>query len=386
MARKKERGNGSGTVYPRKNKQGKIIGYRGSYFAPDGKRRYVSAKRKGDAERALRQAMTDVDRGFVFDGGTLTLEDYLTRWLKDSVENTVRRSTFAQYKSVVNRHIIPALGRLKLKSITPAHARSLYREKLDCGLAPRTVQYMHVTLHKALKQAVMDGLIPRNVADAVKAPQAHKKEAKPLTPAEVAALLSAASGDRLEALYVTAVHTGLRRGELLGLKWTDINLDARTLSVQRSLDKDGTFNAPKRSKSRRTVTLTPQAAEALKGHRAHQNEERLWLGSLWEDRDLVVPNRRGKPMNADNLYHRDFKPLLQRAGLSGFTFHSLRHTCATLLLAKNVNPKIVSELLGHATISQTMDTYSHVMPGMGDVAADALESALSRLEAPGPRT
>jgi integrase len=124
MARKKERGNGSGTVYPRKNKQGKIIGYRGSYFAPDGKRRYVSAKRKGDAEKALRQAMTDADRGFVFDGGTLSLEDYLTRWLRDSVKDTVRRSTFVQYASVVNRHLIPALGRLKLKAITPAHALS----------------------------------------------------------------------------------------------------------------------------------------------------------------------------------------------------------------------------------------------------------------------
>ena len=377
MGKKKERGNGSGTVYPRKNKRGKIIGYRGSYFAPDGKRRYVSAKRKSDAERALRQAMTDADRGFVYDGGTLTLEDYLTRWLKDSVENTVRRSTFAQYESVVNRHLIPALGRLKLKSITPAHARSLYREKLDCGLSPRTVQYIHVTLHKALKQAVMDGLIPRNIADAVKAPQVHKKEVNPLIPAEVAALLSAASGDRLEALYVTAIHTGLRRSELLGLKWTDIDLDAGTLSVQRSLDKDGTFNPPKRSKSRRTVKLTTQAAEALKGHRARQNEERLQLGSLWEDRGLVFPNRSGKPMNADNLYHRGFKPLLEKAGLSGFTFHSLRHTCATLLLSKNVNPKIVSEMLGHATISQPMDTYSHVMPGMGDIAANALEDALS---------
>jgi integrase len=372
MARKKERGNGSGTAYPRKNKQGKIIGYRGTYFGPDGKRRYVSAKRKGDAERALRQAMTDAERGFVFDGGILTLEDFLKRWLKDSVENTVRRSTFAQYESVVNRHLIPALGRLKLKSITPPHARSLYREKLDSGLAPRTVQYIHITLHKALKQAVMDGLIPRNMADAVKAPQNHKKEVKPLTPAEVTALLSAASDERLEALYVTAVHTGLRRGELLGLKWTDIDLDARTLSVQRSLDKDGTFNPPKRSKSRRTVKLTPQAAEALKGHRARQNEERLRLGSLWEDPDLVFPNRSGKPMNADNLYHRDFKPLLERAGLSGFTFHALRHTYATLLLTK-----IVSELLGHATISQMMDTYSHVMPGMGDIAATALEDALS---------
>jgi integrase len=127
MARKKQNGNGQGTVYPRKNKQGKIIGYRGSYYAPDGKRRYVSAKRKGDAKRALRQAMTDADRGFVFDGETLTLEDYLTCWLIDSVKDTVRRSTYAQYESVVNRHIIPALGRLTLKSITPAHAPFIVR-------------------------------------------------------------------------------------------------------------------------------------------------------------------------------------------------------------------------------------------------------------------
>lgn len=377
MVKKKERGNGTGTVYPRKNKAGKVIGYRGSYFAPDGRRRYVSAKKKGDAERALRQVMTDADRGFVFEAGTLTLEHYLRRWLKDSVKDTVRRSTFAQYESVVNNHIVPALGRLKLKALTPAHARSLYREKLESGLSSRTVQYVHVTLHKALKQAVMDGLIPRNVADAVKAPQVHKKEVKPLTPTEVAALLCAATGNRLEALYVAAVHTGLRRGELLGLKWSDVDLEAGTLSVQRSLDKDGTFNPPKRNKSRRTVKLTAQATEALKGHRVRQSEERLRLGSLWEDQGLVFPNRAGKPMNADNLYHRGFKPLLEKAGLSGFTFHSLRHTCATLLLSKNVNPKIVSEMLGHATISQTMDTYSHVMPGMGDVAATALEEALS---------
>ncbi len=174
-----------------------------------------------------------------------------------------------------------------------------------------------------------------------------------------------------------AIHTGLRRSEILGLKWTDVDLDAGALSVQRSLDTDGTFNPPKRNKSRRTVKLTGQAVEALNSHRARQNEERLRLGSLWEDHDLVFPNRLGKPMNADNLYHREFKPLLKKAGLSGFTFHSLRHTCATLLLSKNVNPKIVQEMLGHATISQTMDTYSHVMPGMGDVAATAMESALS---------
>ncbi len=376
MARTKERGNGTGTVYPRKNKQGKIIGYRGSYFAPDGKRRYVSAKKKGDAERALRQAMTDAERGLVFEAGTVTIEEYLNRWLKDSVKDTVRRSTFVQYESVVNCHLIPALGRIKLKALIPTHVRGLYREKLNSGLGPRTVQYIHVTLHKALKQAVMDGLIPRNVTDAVKAPQAHKKEVKPLTSDQVKVLLSTASGDRLEALYVVAIHTGLRRSELLGLKWTDVDLDTGILSVQRSLDNDGTFNPPKRNKSRRTVKLTSQALEALKGHRVRQHEERLRLGALWEDHGLVFPNRVGKPMNADNLYHREFKPLLKKAELSGFTFHSLRHTCATLLLSKNVNPKIVQEMLGHATISQTMDTYSHVMPGMGNVAATALEEAL----------
>jgi integrase len=198
-----------------------------------------------------------------------------------------------------------------------------------------------------------------------------------LSPTQVKALLSAARGHRLEALYVLALHTGLRRSELLGLKWTDVDLDTGTLSVQRSLERDGTFNPPKRDKSRRTVKLTGQAVEALKSHRAHQNEERLRLGSLWEDHDLVFPNRVGKPMNADNLYHREFKPLLKKAGFSGFTLHSLRHTCATLLCSKNVSPKIVQEILGRATISQTMDTYSHLMPGMGDIAATALEEALS---------
>ena len=379
MAKKKSRGNGDGDVYARKNKDGKIIGYRGTYWVQtaDGpKRRYVSGKTKAETRAALNKARADRDGGFVYDAGKLTLGEYLSRWLTDSVKSTVRRSTFVRYESIVRRHISPTLGRLKLNNLTPAHVRGLYRDKSE-SLSPRSVNYIHVTLHKALKQAVMDGLIPRNVADAVKAPQALKKEVKPLTPTQVRSLLSAASGDRLEALYVVAVHTGLRQGELLGLKWGDVNLEAGTLSVQRSLDTDGTFTPPKRNKSRRTVKLTAQAVEALESHKVAQNEERLRLGSLWADHELIFPNRVGKPMDADNLYHRGFKPLLKKAGLSGFTFHSLRHTCATVLLTKNVNPKIVQEMLGHATISQTMDTYSHVLPGMQDEAAAALESALS---------
>jgi integrase len=379
MAKKKSRGNGDGDVFPRKNKQGKIIGYRGTYWvqtAGGPKRRYVSGKTKAETRAALNKARADRDGGFVYDAGKLTLGEYLTRWLTDSVKGTVRRSTFVRYESIVRNHISPTLGRLKLNNLTPAHVRGLYRDKSE-SLSPRSVNYIHVTLHKALKQAVMDGLIPRNVTDAVKAPQVLRREVKPLTATQVRALLSAASGDPLEALYVVAVHTGLRQGELLGLKWSDVNLETSTLSVQRSLDTDGTFNPPKRNKSRRTVKLTSQAAEVLKSHKVVQNEERLRLGSFWVDHDLIFPNRVGKPMDADNLYHRGFKPLLEKAGLSNFTFHSLRHTCATLLLSKNVNSKIVQEMLGHATISQTMDTYSHVLPGMQDEAAAALESALS---------
>ena len=298
------------------------------------------------------------------------------------MRDTVRRSTYVRYEGLVRNHIKPAIGRMKLKGLTPTHVRSLYRKKLDSGLTPRSVNYIHVTLHKALAQAVLDGLVPRNVSEGVKAPQFHKEEVKPLSPTQVRILLSAASGDRLEALYVLAIHTGLRQGELLGLKWTDVDLDAGTLSVQRSLDADGTFKPPKRKKSRRTMKLTLQAVEALRLHRKRQNEEQL-KAAKWEDHGLIFPNRVGKPMDHNNLYHRDFKSLLKRAGLwsedkdKRFTFHSLRHTCVTLLVSKNVHPKIIQEMLGHATITQTMDTYSHVLPGMGDVAASALEEALT---------
>jgi integrase len=161
MAKKKQRGNGAGTVYPRKNKDGKIIGYRGSYIV-NGKRYYVSAKTKTETEQKLRQSMTDADRGLTFDAGGLRLDDFLDRWLKDSVQDTVRDTTFERYEQIVRVHIKPILGPLKLKNLTPAHVRGLYKEKLQ-SLSPRTVQYIHVTLHKALKQAVSDGLIPRNV-------------------------------------------------------------------------------------------------------------------------------------------------------------------------------------------------------------------------------
>jgi len=270
--------------------------------------------------------------------------------LQDAVADTVRPVTFAKYEQIVRNHAKPALGRLRLQTLTPAHVCGLYREKLDSGLSPSTVQYIHVTLNKALKQAVADGLIPRNVCEAVKPPRPQKREIAPLSPDQARRFLEACQGERLEALFVLAVHTGMRQGELLGLHWEDVDLEAGALRVRRALAQtnDGpVLTAPKGAKSRRRIKLTGAAVEALKRHKAAQNAERLRFGGLWEDRGLVFPNRTGR-------------------------FHDLRHTCATILLSRGVHAKLVQELLGHATISITLDTYSHVLPGMDDGLADAM--------------
>ena len=192
-------------------------------------------------------------------------------------------------------------------------------------------------------------------------------------------MLSAASGDRWEALYIVAIHTGLRRGEILGLRWDDVDLEEGTLSVRRSLDTDGTLKAPKRDSSRRTLRLTPSARAALRSHRVQQNEERLKAGELWEDNDLVFPNTLGKPMNAGNFYRREFQPLLERAGLAGegFTFHSLRHTFATALAAQGVHPSTAQKMLGHSDIRMTLAIYTHATDDMQDAATAALEGAFS---------
>jgi integrase len=210
---------------------------------------------------------------------------------------------------------------------------------------------------------------------------------RPLSAAEARRLLEAAgeAGDRLEAFYVLALHTGMRRGELLGLKWEDIDLGSvgkpATLRVRRTLTRTGNgkglaLGEPKTKKSRRTVRLTPRAVDALKRHRARQAEEKLKAGALYEDLGLVFATEGGTPINPSNIRQRSFAPLLKKAGLPGITFHDLRHTCASLLFQRNIHPKFVQELLGHASVAITLDTYSHMLPGMGGEAADAMGEAL----------
>jgi len=380
VARKKQRGNGQGTVVPRKNKDDKIIGYRGAFFGPDGKRRWVSAKTKTECWAKLNVAMTDVDRGILPSPATLTVERYLSAWLTDSIEGKLARASHEAYKRDVHYHIIPSLGRRKLKDLSTTDIRRFYRKKRDEGLSNRSLEYIHTTLRKALEDARNDGIITRNPTDGVrphKTPQGAAKESEALDPIQVRALLSAASEDRWEALYVVALHTGLRRGEALGLLWEDVDLEEATLSVRRSLDVDGTLKIPKNPASRRTLKLAPRALTALKAHKVRQNEERLRAGDVWKDHNLVFPNTIGRPMNAGNFYRRDFQPLMERAGLAseGFTFHSLRHTFATTLAAKGVHPSTAQKMLGHSDIRMTLAIYTHATDEMQDAATAALESA-----------
>jgi integrase len=375
-------GNGEGSIYPHK-KNGKKVGYRGAYTvhtAEGPKRRYVTGKTRDEVHAKLIEAMGNRAQGLHFDAGALTVGEYLTHWLKDSVRGTVRPSTFEVHRHMIEPHIVPALGRLKLKDLNPTHVRGFYREKLDSGLSAATVRKMHSVLRKALKQAVLDGLIPRNVCEAVKPPKVERKEIRPLDQEQTKAVLEAASGERLEALYVLAIHTGMREGELLGLKWEDVDLERRVLRLRRGLVREGgkvMLGDLKTPKSRRGVRLTRAAAEALRDHLQQQLEEMEQMGSLYQPGGLVFATKSGTLINPSNLRNRSFKPLLKRAGIQDICFHDLRHTCATLLLSQGTHPKLVQELLGHATIAITLDTYSHFLPSMGDQTVRAMEAALS---------
>ena len=360
--------------------------FQGTYTAqtPSGpKRKYIYGRKYGDVAQKLAEAMGDAARGVVFDAGTLTVGEWLDAWLSDLKPlmgaGKMTYSTYKRYAGIIRKHLKPALGHRKLKDLNRAEVRKLYASKGDT-LSPRTVDYIHITLQKALSQAVRDDLIPRNVA-AGERPHSTRHTSpdrvKALSPAQVRALLDAAQGTRNEALYVVALHTGLRQGELLGLRWADVDLDAGKLSVRRALkiaDPGLDFGPPKNKASRRSVRLNKTATAALRAHRARQNQERI-AARTWRDTGLVFPNRIGGPIDPTNLYNREYEPLLKRVGLEGFTFHALRHTFATALFSRGEHPKRVQSLLGHASITQTMDTYSHLIDDIGGDAVDGLDDA-----------
>lgn len=373
----KKRGNGEGSITRRDD--GRWMARYTVHTTVGPKRKTLYGKTRSEVSAKLSKALADRDGGLVFDAGSLTVGEYLDRWLTNSVRGTVRRSTYERHEGIIRTHLKPALGRIKLKALTPAHVQGFYRDRLDSGLSPATVNKIHAILHKSLSRAVKWSLVPRNVTEAVQAPRPAPKEIVPLDKRQTLALLSAASEDRLGALYVLAISTGMRQGELLGLSWKDVDLESKVVRVRRTLVRDGGrlgLGEPKTQNSRRTVQLTDRATATLKTHRKRQRQERIAYAGLWEDQDLVFTTQTGTLINPTNLTKRSFRPLLRKAGIPKVRFHDLRHTAATLLLAQGVHPKYVQELLGHANIAITLDIYSHVLPGMGGAAAEGMDAAL----------
>ena len=369
-----KRGNGEGSIYRRAD--GRWVA---SVSVDQGRRKYFYAQTRHEVGRKLATAIKARQDGLPLVPERQTVANYLQHWL-ETAKPTVRPRTFVRYEEYVRLHAIPELGRLSLARLSPQHLQRLYASRLEAGLSPATVAHLHAVLHRALGQAARWGLAPRNVAELVTPPRSERREMSTLSPEQARAFLETAEGDRLEALYVLALNTGMRQGELLALRWREVDLEGGSLQVTATLQRTSegfTFSEPKTAHSRRQMALTAPAVEALRSHRARQLEERLSMGAAWEDNDLVFANEVGRPIEGTNLIRRWFYPLLERANLPRIRFHDLRHTAATLLLGRGVHPKIVSEMLGHSQIAITLDLYSHVTPTMQRQAVEALEAALS---------
>jgi integrase len=303
--------------------------------------------------------------------------------LNDSAKAKVRKKTWAGYESLMRIWAIPRLGRVKLVDLTAQHIQGLYTGQLDAGLSPRTVELTHSVLHSALKQAYRWNLIPSNPADKVSPPRPGRHEIQTLSGEQVRVLLESLDDPLRRALYTLAVTTGLRQGEQLGLFWSDVDLERGELSVRRTLQwqkKEGlVLDEVKTPRSRRSVALSDVAVAALKRWRTEQKSQRLQAGPAWcpPYGELVFTRPDGRPLEGVSVTNR-FKADLARAELPVLTYRELRHTAATLLLADDKHPKVVQEMLGHATIAVTMDTYSHVLPHMQRDAAGTFDRLLKQ--------
>ena len=371
------RGRGEGSIYRRDDGTWVAVIHLGWH---DGKRRrkYLYARTRAEVRDKYRKAQRALEEGRSLGDDRQKVGQYLEWWLSQALPGTVRDTTVVSYRGALRANVIPHIGHIRLSKLTPQHVQAMLTAIQDKGLSARTAKYAHAVLRRALGQAERWGMVTRNVATLVEPPRAVRPEVRSLKPDEVHTLLDAARGDRFEAILTVAIAVGLRRGEALGLRWSDIDLEAAVLRVRRALvyvDGDLRFVDPKTKRSRRTIPLPSVSIQALREHRRRQAAERLAAGPAWEDDDLVFPSATGGPMDPNNL-GRHFRALCDRAGIGRVRLHDLRHTCASLLLAQNVHPRVVMEILGHSGIAITMDTYSHVLPELQREAADRMDQAL----------
>lgn len=366
-----KRGNGEGSIRLRPDGR-----WEARYYLPDGSRRSIMGKTRTEVVRKLAEVLRDLDRGVTApkDGRT-TFGAYLDSWLITK-KPEIEHSYWVRCEAYIRLYVKPGLGRTPLVKLMPGQLSKLYAHRLEQGAAPNTVRHMHATIHAALEDALRLDLIARNVADLVRPPKAPHLEMKTYTPEQANQLLEAAKGDRLEALYVLMLTSACRLGELLGLRWSAVDLERGEMQVTSALKDVGGLKwlgRPKTPHSRRNIPLTPLAVQSLKRHKVTQAKEKLANGGDWNPEQLVFVTSVGTSYERTNWRVQQYARMLERAKLPYIRPHDLRHTAATLLLLEGVQPLVVSEMLGHASVAFTLATYGHVQAEMRKPARDAME-------------
>lgn len=374
------RGNNEGSIHRRNDGRWAAalsLGYQGGHR----RRKYLYGRTRAEVARKLQEAQRTLRDGGILPTERQTVGTLLDTWLSDSAARKVRQSTLRRYRGIVDLHLVPALGRLELTKLSPAHVERMMNEALSRGVSPRSAAHHRAVLRTALNVAMRWGWAGRNAAALADPPRIQEREVRPLTPTDARALLAAVSGDRLEALFTVALACGLRQGEALGLRWPDVDLGIGAVTVRRSLQRiarEWQFVPPKTRRSRRTLPLPPPVVRALREHRTRQLKERLIAGRAWEGKEweeLVFSDELGRPLSGHHVLRR-FKALLTEAGLPAMRYHDLRHGAASLMAVQGVPPRVAMELLGHAQISTTMEIYAHVAPELQRDAAERMTEAL----------
>lgn len=341
---------------------------------------------KKDAENELVKQLNALQTGSYVEPTRLRVGQFLRRWLDDYAKPKVAAKTFERYDEIVRLHLLPHIGHIRLEKLHPLKIQELYAKMLKegrndgrGGLSPRTVLHHHRVLREALQQAVRSLLLSRNPADAVQPPRPERSDVSTLDSKRASELIELAKPTRLYLPILMALATGARRGEVLALRWKDVDLRSGVATIRQSLEQTKAgirFKSPKTKRSTRSIQLPAFAVSALKQHRSEQAAQRLKLGEAYRNLGLVMARPDGSAWNPGS-FSAGFIDFAKRHGFEGLAFHQLRHTHATLLLGLNVHPKIVSERLGHSHIGLTMDTYSHVMPNMQREAAEMIDAVLA---------
>lgn len=367
----------------RGNKEGSICkrpyGKFRAQVSLDGRRLSFTGSSRSECQMWLRKMRDKIDGGLTFQGVRVQVKDFMAQYL-EGAKRSLRPNIAIQYAGTIRNHIIPGIGEMRLIDLRPEHIDRLYQNRLDAGISARTVQMIHSVLHRALHKAVEMGYLTRNPADGTTRPRLVQNEMLVLNEDQAYQFLIASRGSRLYALYHLAVKTGMRQGEILGLRWDDLNWRTGILQIKRQLQRVDhvgyVFAEPKTKSGRRTIRLGQGTMTALRDHQLAQQQQRYVMGERWQENNLIFPSTIGTPMDLRNLL-KDYKKIIRSSGLPNIRFHDLRHTAATIMLLRGVPIFTVSKVLGHSKPSVTLDIYGHLIPGALEVAAQVMEDALT---------